>query len=99
MTKILIHTPSRELANDLANSSLPGLTVAYTDNVPRRDISGADILLVIISVAGSIPANVLSSWLYDKLKNRDARIIIDDNDIEACEKAISSALNSSRRRE
>jgi hypothetical protein len=68
--KIKIETQMTPLPFLLRDSAPDGVRVDFDPPTSRRDVSEQDVVLIIISTALSIPAGVLSAWLYDQLKGK-----------------------------
>ena len=95
--EIEVHT-LEVAANDLKHTALKGVKVEdfeYENNEHPYD-EGIELLL--ISFSTNISGKMVASWLYDKLKDTDAVMIINGDDVEITEQQIKQAIENEVKR-
>jgi hypothetical protein len=63
-----------------------GVAVTLVDQQRRRGIGAVETIELIITLASSVAAQVIGSWLYDKLKDRKARLSISGSEFSQPDK-------------
>lgn len=57
-------------------------TLTYQKTIVRKAFGVPETLDLVLTIGSSVAANVISSWLYDKLKGRKATLRIDKKEIQ-----------------
>lgn len=72
-----------ELSAETSRVTFPdGSTVAYGGTYVRKAFGFPAIIHVVVFVASGVGLNLASSWLYDKLKGKPAKLRINRQEVE-----------------
>jgi hypothetical protein len=91
---IEIDTHDRQMVGDLMETANEGLlevgyqrsvpgggVITYQGTVVRKSFGVPETISLLLTVGGSVTINLISSWLYDKLKGRTTTLRIDRKEI------------------
>ena len=79
----LLETTSSSIQPGYQKSFPDGGSITLQKDIKRRSLTvPPETITLILSVGGSITANVISTWLYEKLKGRAIRLHIDRKEIQ-----------------
>ncbi len=103
--EIEIETSDHQLLNDLleipSSPTQPGYqkpltngaTLALKSHVKRRSITiPPELITLVLTLGTSVATNILSSWLYEKLKGRTLNLHINRKETPIEEKAIETII-------
>lgn len=110
--EIEIETGDHQLLNDiLENPSSPvqpgyqkrlstGATITLKSDVKRRGINiPPESITLVLSLGTSIATNILSTWLYEKMKGRTLKLHINHKETRVEEGAIQETLKETIKRQ
>lgn len=98
--EIKIETASVPLVFDLKQSAPDGVVVEFPPPKLRRSVDYQDLILATVTVALSVPTNLLSSWLFEKLKDQKrTKATVGNQEISGDEAEIRRVLKEQMERE
>src|SRR5579859_6419123 len=67
--EIIVETVNKQLAASLSDGTQPyGLSINVQSIVTRRSAISPEVITFAITIGTSIATNIISTWLYEKLK-------------------------------
>ncbi|WP_049969025.1 hypothetical protein [Haloferax prahovense] len=94
----LIDPDEKRMAMGMSNEIADGVEIEFNGALIQKGIDTPPVADFVLYVGGSVALNVASSWLYDKLKDKDVSLRIGDESVELEEDTIQSKLDEFRER-
>ncbi len=73
-----------------------GVTLTLQKKTTRRALNSPEILTFILTISTSVATNLVSSWLYERLKGRTLTVRIGGKKVPVEREEIKAAIESSR---
>jgi hypothetical protein len=78
--QITVESIDRQTFFDLCESAPPGVSVKLGGTI-RKDF-GDQVVVAVITFAGSVAVNLVAQWLYDKIKGKPAKLTINRRQVD-----------------
>lgn len=93
MTEIRIETIPMSCVEGLDDGTCPDGTSVSVATVSKYTVDAQDVMLAVATLVLSVPANMFSTWLYEKLKQKKCqKLQINKRDVPLEEPEIRRAL-------
>ncbi len=93
--RIIVESKDLRVIWALREGSIPeGISIQVARSVPRGEMSitGLNSPVAVVSVAADVQVSLLSSWLYDKVKDKRARLTVNHRRVETEKDEIAKVL-------
>lgn len=94
----LIEPDGNRMATGMSNEIADDTTITYKRTLVTKGLDTPPVADFVLYVGGSVALNVVSSWLYDKLKNKEVSLKIGNQPVDVDEDTIQAELDEFRGR-
>ena len=94
----LIEPDGNRMATGMSNKIADDTKIVYKGTLVQKGLDTPPVADFVLYVGGSVALNVASSWLYDKLKDKEVSLRIGNQPVDVDEDTIQSKLDEFRDR-
>lgn len=94
----LIEPDDNRMATGMSNEIADDTKIIYKGTLVQKGLDTPPAADFVLYVGGSVALNVASSWLYDKLKDKDVSLRIGNQPVDVDEDTIQAKLDEFRDR-